>query len=240
MGSTQRVLRFARLTVLIDISVPFASHIAVWPGDTPFSCGWTARREDGASVNLGALATSAHAGTHADAPLHVDSGGAASESLPVQVFVGTVQVIALPEGVPASTVIDRSLLEELLAPSWPDPTGAARTTAVMRVPRRLLCRTGFSVARGAFPDAWPVLDQAAAEWLAMRGLRLWGTDAPSVDARTSTTLPVHHTLFAHGAYVLENLALDGVELGAYELLAQPLAVHGADAAPVRALLRRRP
>ncbi len=199
-----------------------------------------ARREDGASVNLGALTTSAHAGTHADAPLHVDSGGAASESLPAQVFVGTVQVIALPDGAPVGTVIDRALLETLLSPTWSDPTAVGGAAAIMRVPRRLLCRTGFSVSQGAFPDAWPVLDEAAAEWLAMRGLRLWGTDAPSVDARSSTALPVHHTLFAHGAYVLENLALHGVDPGAYELLAQPLAVHGADAAPVRALLRRRP
>jgi arylformamidase len=50
-------------------------------------------------------------------------------------------------------------------------------------------------------------------------------------------LPVHNTLFGGGSFVLENLALEGVPVGHYELLAQPLAVQGADAAPVRALLR---
>jgi arylformamidase len=37
--------------------------------------------------------------------------------------------------------------------------------------------------------------------------------------------------------VLENLALNDVTPGEYDLLAQPLAVVGADAAPVRAILR---
>jgi arylformamidase len=39
------------------------------------------------------------------------------------------------------------------------------------------------------------------------------------------------------AFVLENLDLRDVPAGAYELLAPPLLVYGADAAPVRALLR---
>lgn len=226
--------------MLIDISVPFAPHIPVWPGDTAFHCGWTARREHGASVNLGALTMSAHAGTHADAPLHVESDWAASESLPAQVFVGAVLVIALPGDAPASVVITRAMLESLLAPPTSASGASTDVPPVIRVPQRLLCRTGYSVARGVFPEEWPALDAEAAEWLALRGLRLWGTDAPSVDAKSSTSLPVHHVLFRQSAYVLENLALQHVEPGPYELIAQPLAVVGADAAPVRALLRRRP
>jgi len=58
---------------LIDISIPLAPARPVWPGDTPYSCGWTSRRENGSSVNLAHLHFSAHAGTHADAPLHVES-----------------------------------------------------------------------------------------------------------------------------------------------------------------------
>jgi arylformamidase len=83
-----------------------------------------------------------------------------------------------------------------------------------------------------------VLDEPAAQWLVAHGVVLFGTDAPSVDARTSTTLPVHHALFSGGAYVLENLALEGVTPGRYELLAQPVRIEGADGAPVRAMLRR--
>ncbi|MES2523290.1 MAG: cyclase family protein [Gemmatimonadota bacterium] len=206
---------------ILDISVPFAAQIPPWPGDTPFSCGWTARREDGSSINLASLHLSAHSGTHADAPLHVESAWGASETLPVAVFVGDTYVIDVRD----CKTIDIEALERLLE-------GVHDCT-------RLLARTGCSVAGGVFPEAWPVLDEPAAHWLVAHGVQLFGVDAPSVDARTSTTLPVHHALFAGGAYVLENLALDAVAPGTYELLAQPLAMHGADAAPVRAILRGR-
>lgn len=226
-GSLHRGVHCHSIHMLIDISLPFASHVPVWPGDIPFSCGWTARREDGAAVNLGALTMSAHAGTHADAPLHVESSWRASESLPADVFVGPVHVIALPTDLASDAVITRELVVALLA---------LRHTDVV-VPMRILCRTNQSVSHDAFPDAWPALSEDAADWLTNNGLRLWGTDAPSVDARPSKELPVHHALFSAGAYVLENLALRDVVPGVYELLAQPLAIHGADAAPVRAMLR---
>ena len=209
-------------SLLIDISIPMSSTTPPWPGDVSFSCGWTCRRERGDSVNLGAITTSLHVGTHADAPMHVESEWGASESLPAEVFVGECTVIALPADYPLAEDITVDTLSALL--------GQGPATRV------LLC-TGYSVASGAFPDDWPALSVEAARWLLGRSLRLWGSDAPSADRRTSQTLLVHHALFAGNAYVLENLALEGVAPGRYELLAQPLAVHGADAAPVRAVLR---
>jgi hypothetical protein len=56
---------------LLDISVPMGAATPEWPGDQPFHCGWTCRIESGDSVNLAAVTTSFHVGTHADAPLHV-------------------------------------------------------------------------------------------------------------------------------------------------------------------------
>lgn len=209
---------------LIDISIAIGTGLPVWPGDTPFTCGWTARREDGSSVNLASLHMSAHAGTHADAPLHVESAWEGSELLPPAAFVGDALVCVLPDALlgRGDALIDIPVLEHLL--------GDAVCT-------RLLMRTGCSVATGEFPEAWPTLTDPAAVWLLQRGVRLFGVDAPSVDARSSTALPIHHRLFAGGAFVLENLALGDVLPGRYELLAQPLLIRGVDAAPVRALLR---
>ena len=154
--------------------------------------------------------------------MHVESDWSSSEALPVDVFVGDCAVVALPLGHSVSDDIGAPLLASLL--------GATP-------PVRVLLRTGYSVAHGAFPDDWPALRVDGAQWLLDHGVRLWGSDAPSADRRESKTLPVHHAMFSGGAYLLENLALDHVAPGRYELLAQPLAVHGADAAPVRALLR---
>ncbi len=213
----------ARHEPLIDISIPMSAGTPPWPGDVPFSCGWTCRREQGDSVNLGVLTGSPHVGTHADAPMHVESHWAASQSLPVDVFVGVCDVIALPPSHPLALDLSASLLASLLGEA-PSP--------------RVLLRTGQSIASGVFPDDWPALSLEAVQWLLDHGVRLWGSDAPSADRRTSQALPVHHALFSGGAFVLENLALDAVAPGRYELLAQPLAIHDADAAPVRALLRR--
>lgn len=208
---------------LIDISIPLASATPPWPGDVPFSCGWSCRREDGESINLGVFTSSPHVGTHADAPLHVESNWGASETLPADVFVGECAVVSLDQAHNILDDISPLILHTLLGE---------------QPPARVLLRTGYSVAHGAFPDDWPALSLDAVAWLLARGVRVWGSDAPSADRKTSKDLPVHHALFAGGAYVIENLALDHVVPGHYELLAQPLAVHGADAAPLRAMLRR--
>jgi len=202
---------------LRDISVLTGVGTPEWPGDTPFSCGWSAQIADGSSVNLTSITTSPHVGTHADAPLHVKDGGAGAESLPLDAFIGAALVIEVAG--PA-----RDLGDELLA-RVPDGTA------------RLLLRTGFTIADGAFPVDWPALSAATAALLVQRGLRLLGVDAPSVDRRESKTLAVHHALFDGGAQVLENLDLRGVSEGNYELLAAPTRWSAVDAAPVRAVLR---
>lgn len=70
-------------------------------------------------------------------------------------------------------------------------------------------------------------------------LRLFGTDAPSVDPMDSTTLDAHHALARRGVVILEGLDLSAVPDGAYELVALPLRLEGMDAAPARAILIER-
>jgi len=71
----------------------------------------------------------------------------------------------------------------------------------------------------------------------LAGLRLFGTDGPSVDPMDSRTLDAHHLLWHKGAVILEGLDLGAVPDGRYELIALPLRLAGMDAAPVRAVLR---
>lgn len=196
-----------------------------WPGDTPFSCGWSWDMAAGASVNVGKVTTSLHVGTHADAPLHVKRDGAPSESLPLDAFSGSALLLDCRDAVDGAT-LTTEWLEEALAGH--------------RMPVRLLLRTGHTVAGGTFPGGWPALTPAAATWLVRGGLRLLGVDAPSVDPKTATDLAVHHALFDGGAYLVENLQLAQVPLGEYHLTAYPMLVAGADAAPVRAVLEPLP
>jgi arylformamidase len=86
------------------------------------------------------------------------------------------------------------------------------------------------------PNVTPLLAETVAA-LDDAGVVLVGTDAPSVDPVDSTALPAHHALCDAGIVNLENLALADVPPGRYELMALPLRILGADAAPVRAVLR---
>ena len=71
----------------------------------------------------------------------------------------------------------------------------------------------------------------------MFGVRLVGIDSQSVDPAASKTLESHRTLLRLNMRVLENLVLDEVAAGDYELIALPLKLTHADASPVRAVLR---
>jgi arylformamidase len=201
-----------------DISIAIGEGTPEWPGDTPYSCRWTWQIARGDSVNVSEIRSSPHVGTHADAPLHVRDGWPASHELSLEPFIGRAFVFSVDPSLP---LIEPAHLTSL-------PSGPIE---------RLLLRSGRTIASGAFPDSWPALSDVSLRLLLARGLRLLGVDSPSVDARTSTTLDIHQALFAGGAYNIENLDLRGVDDGEYELIALPLKVLSADAAPVRALLR---
>ena len=68
-------------------------------------------------------------------------------------------------------------------------------------------------------------------------MQLVGIDTASIDPADSKTLESHQVIRRRGLRVLENLVLDEVPEGNYELIALPLRLVSADASPVRAVLR---
>jgi arylformamidase len=69
------------------------------------------------------------------------------------------------------------------------------------------------------------------------GEQLVRIDTASIDPADSKTLDSHQVIRRRGVRVLENLVLDAVPEGDYELIALPLKLVTADASPVRAVLR---
>lgn len=203
---------------LRDISITLSAGVPEWPGDTPYSCGWTATIGDGSPVNLSSISSSPHVGTHADAPLHVRDGWPGSHELPLEAFYGPVVVADVSE---LRGEVGFDLLEPLIA--------------AYRV-ERLILKTGCTIASGAFPEGWPTLSESCARALLGLGLRLLGVDAPSVDARDSKSLAVHKMLFSGNAFILENLDLRRTPAGEYDIIAFPIKMMSLDAAPVRAIL----
>lgn len=203
---------------LYDVTWPVRTGIPVWPGDAPCGICWTMLRAQGESVNVAELRMSAHTGTHADGPYHVTDEGIRIGAAPLGAYLGPALLVDVGE----RGRIDAALVAEAL-----------RDGTVERV----LFRTGCWTDPDAFPTGFPAPDPDAARALVRAGARLVGTDAPSVDPFDSKELEAHRVFGEGGVAILENLRLDGVPAGRYELIALPLRLVEADASPVRAVLR---
>ncbi|MFB4168537.1 arylformamidase [Virgibacillus sp. JSM 102003] len=201
----------------IDISQPLTNDMAHFPGDTPFDYSLTYSIEQTGSVNVGQMTGSLHTGTHIDAPFHYDPKGRTIDELDLNLAIGKVIVINVSH-------VEKITSETLQGFDFKGISRVLLHTSLPNNPKH-------------FPDKMPDLDPSVASHLNEKGVKLIGVDMPSVDAPDSKDLATHHALYDNGIFILENLMLDHVSPGEYELIAVPLAIAGADASPVRAVLR---
>jgi arylformamidase len=148
--------------------------------------------------------------------MHYAAGGAAVGTLDLAPFLGPCRVIHC-----------------LNAGPLVEPRHLAH--ALQNLPPRVLIRTAKQASQEWV--SFTALDLASIAMLATYNVVLIGLDTPSVDPASSQTLPAHQQLHRLGLRVLENLVLDDVPEGDYELIALPLKLMTADASPVRAILR---
>ncbi|MGH7446151.1 MAG: arylformamidase [Longimicrobiales bacterium] len=207
---------FSRLMRIHDISQPLGTKTATWPGDRAVDVEWTLRIDRGDSVNVAALATSVHAGTHIDGFLHVTRDGETAARMPLDAYVGPCIVVEAFGGGDVS------------------PGDVAHLD--LRSVTRILFRTRRTVDETTFPERFAHIAPALARQLAAAGVRLVGTDAPSVDPVDSKSLDSHHAFVDGGVAILENVVLTDVRPGEYMLIALPLRLVEADSSPVRAVL----
>ncbi len=203
---------------LWDISPAIHPAAPVFPGDTPYSQEWVASIGPGCPVNVSAIHLSPHVGAHADAPLHYDPQGAAIGLVDLDAFLGPCRVIH---------AIDCGPLIE-----WPHIEHAINAS----LPQRVLVRTYQKAPTGWDPDLAAYAPETVQK-LADLGVQLIGIDTASIDPASSKTLDSHMVIRQRNLRILENLVLDEVAEGDYELIALPLKLTEADASPVRAILR---
>ena len=204
-----------------DISPEVDERAEVFPGDTRYSQQRHFSLTPGCPVNVNSITLSPHTGAHADAPLHYANGEASVGELGLTPYLGPCRVIHCIDCGPL-------VRPEHIAHALGD------------LPARVLLRTSRTASQG-----WASFTAIAPETIALLATQaiaapflLIGIDTPSVDPATSQELPSHHQLLARGLRVLENLVLDEVAEGDYELIALPLKLTRADASPVRAILRQ--
>ena len=199
-----------------DISQTLRPDLPVWPGDTAFSFERTWKMEDNSPVNVGRMTMSTHSGTHADAPLHYAADGLDAAGMDLSPYVGECLVIDA-----------RGVSNEIDIGDLPHIDSADR----------VLFRTWDRFPHDQWRSDWLPIAPETVEWLALQGVRLIGTDAPSVDPQDSKTMAAHLAVLDHDLRILEGLVLDDVPEGRYELIALPLKVAGGDAGLCRAILR---
>jgi arylformamidase len=203
---------------LWDISPPVQPGSPVFPGDTPYQQEWAASIGPGCPVNVSSMTLSPHVGAHADAPLHYDPQGQAVGALDLSPYLGPCRVI---HAIGCGPLVQWHHLAHALA----------------GLPARVLVRTYERMPVDQWDGALSAFAPDTVERLAALGVTLIGIDTASIDPADSKTLDSHQVIRRCNMRVLENLVLDEVPEGDYELIALPLKLMTADASPVRAILR---
>ncbi|MBV8593539.1 MAG: arylformamidase, partial [Caulobacteraceae bacterium] len=200
-----------------DISQTIRPGLPVWPGDTAFQSAPTWTMGGGSPVNVARVSLSTHSGTHADAPLHYWIDGPGAGEVDLEPYLGPCMVV--------------------------DARGCGSLVEPRHVPRealgeaRVLLRTFETFPHDVWRSDFAAVAPETIRALAAAGGRLIGVDSPSLDPEDSKTMDAHQAVAAADMRVLEGLVLNEVPAGRYELIALPLPLAGADASPVRAILR---
>jgi len=205
----------------IDVSIPLHNGMVNWPGDAPFHRLETLKIANGDPCNLSQFCSSAHIGTHMDAPRHFLADGHGMESMPLDAVIGPARVIAIQDP-------DLIRVKEL------EPHR-------LREGDRVLFKTRNSAhlwKTNDFQEQFVHIPQDTAAYLADLKVRTVGVDYLSVGGYETDSTETHQALLSAGIWLIEGLNLQHVEPGEYELVCLPLKLVGSDGAPARAVLRR--
>lgn len=201
-----------------DISQRLGPRTPLWPGEPELRLTRHAEIGPECPVNVGAITFPLHAGTHADAPLHYSNSGVASADSALDAYLGPCVVVDVRHAGSRVEVGDVD---------WD----------AIQDSERVIFRTYEEFPHSHWDENFKAIAPEVVARLREAGAILIGTDTPSLDPQNSKTMDAHHQVLKGDMRILEGLVLDDVLPGPYELIALPLAIEGADASPVRAILR---
>lgn len=199
---------------IIDLSLPIYEGMITYPKNPEVKIS---RVETGTSF-LSALSFGSHTGTHVDVPGHVFEDGKGLGDIPLRTFIGPCRVLDM-------THVEECVRVENLEP------------CVIQAEERILVKTqnslhGFS----QFYNDYIYLEGDAADYLADKGIILFGIDYLSVKKQGGSDQRPHTSLLAKGIVIFEGLDLSGVEAGEYTFIGLPVRLQVPDGAPARAML----
>src|SRR5712692_2050967 len=211
--------------VWIDVTAALdPARTPVYAGDAPLKFEFLKDMRKGDLLTLSVYSLGAHSGTHIDAPMHFVANGASVVQVALDPLIGAARVIDIPDSVRA---IDAG---ELRRHDW-------------RGAKRVLFRTR-STLRGwmdspEFHRDFAYIAPDAAQLLADAGVLLVGVDYISAEQFGAAAPRTHQILLGRGIPIVEGLDLRPVQAGDYDVIVLPLRVARHEAAPARAIVRKR-
>lgn len=206
---------------IYDLSPAIDEAIAVFPGDRLFSRQISLDFGKGDHLHLSSVAMTLHIGAHADAPSHYHPEGVTIERMPLDIYLGSCQVVDLTRSFDGRSSYECDLK------MWADRAVLAP---------RVLLKTGTF----PYPEQWNAdfahVGVELVNFLGQNKVCLIGIDTPSMDHSQSKVLNSHKAFYENRIAILEGLDLSEVPEGLYHLVALPLNIKGAEASPVRAIL----
>lgn len=201
-----------------DLTQMIKENMPVYPGTKPPKLNpVTTLEKDGFAETL--LTLYSHTGTHLDAPAHMAIDGQTLDQMDVERFIGPALCIDVRNAGKYIT------LEHLIP----------HQVQIMESDFVLFC-TGWD-KKWDSPDyftGFPVLEEAAANWLAANNLKGIGVDTISVDNIEESEFANHGILFGACLFIIENLKnLENIIGKDLLLTCLPINFENADGAPVR-------
>ncbi|MBI3128764.1 MAG: cyclase family protein [Candidatus Tectomicrobia bacterium] len=215
----------------IDISCEIKSGVPIPPGVPqkvkhttayrgPYSHHWQATW----------LELSAHTGTHVDSPLHVVKGAPTVGAIDFQLYMGEAVMLDVTSMGKPNAVIKAAHLE--------------KHEKKCRAGDIIVVRTDWGRKMFGTLEYYtksPYIDVSAAKWLVARKPKAIAFDFfEEYDARRtdfdSTEFKVHHVMLGAGVVLIEGLDnLDKVKKERFFMMALPIKIADAEAAPARAI-----
>lgn len=158
-----------------------------------------------------------HTGTHIDRSLHIFQGG------------NTIDTLDLEKVITKCRVLDFKSVEERISQEHLIEKNIAEGDFILLKTQN----SYLDILEGEFI----YLDKTGADYLKNKRVQGVGIDALGIE-RGQPEHETHKILLGAGIVILEGLRLKEVEEDEYLLVAAPINVAGAEAAPVRAVLIR--
>jgi len=201
---------------IIDISMAITPEIMVYnnnPEKRPKI--WLTATHEKNGIQETRISMDAHTGTHMDAPLHMIDGGDTIEHTPLEKLI-----------VPCR-VLDFSHIKEKISAEDLKQKEIHSGEFIL-----LKTRSSFS---DDFDFNFVFVDESGATYLKDKAIMGVGIDAPGIE-RSQPGHETHRTLLGHEIPIIEGLRLAHVDEGEYVLIALPIKLNTAEAAPMRAIL----